>query len=205
VVSDVLPMIDAHVTPTFYRPLLDVAIGGASILVRTAVEPESVLPAVRQQVHQLDPGLVVAQPRTLEEVVGRSTSERRFTVGLFIAFAALALLLAAIGLYGVVSYGVSQRTAEIGVRIALGATSRDVRRLVMMQGLKPAVVGVVLGMVSAAWAAQLLRSLLFGVTPMDPMTFAAVPPGLLAVAAVACYLPAVRAIRLDPTTALRAE
>jgi predicted permease len=205
VVSDVLPTLESHVTPTLYRPLLDVANSGASILVRAAVEPVSVLPALRQEIHQLDAGLVVAQPRTLEEVIGRSTSERRFTMGLFVAFAALALLLAAIGLYGVVAYGVTQRTAEIGVRIALGATRRDVSRLVVMQGLKPALVGVGVGIIGATASAQLLRSLLFGVTPVDPLTFAVVPPALLVVAALACYLPAVRAIRLDPTTALRAE
>ncbi len=205
VVSDVLPTIDAHIAPTLYRPLLDVANSGASILVRTAVEPQSVIPMLRQQVHQLDPGLVVAQPRTLDEVVGRSTSERRFTLGLFVALAALAVLLAAIGLYGVVSYGVTQRTVEIGVRIALGATGANVSRLVVMQGLKPAAVGVVVGIVSAIVASQMLRGLLFGVTATDPVTFGIVPPALLTVAAVACYLPALRATRLDPTTALRAE
>jgi predicted permease len=205
IVSDVLPTLDARVAPTLYRPLLDVANSGASILVRTAVQPESVLPALRDHVHRLDPGLVVAQPRTLEDVVGRSTSERRFTMGLFVAFAALAVLLAAIGLYGVVSYGTSQRTAEIGVRIALGATSGDVGRLVMSQGLKPATFGLVIGIVGAMFASRLLRSLLFGVTPTDPATFVLVPPALLVVAAVACYLPAVRATRLDPTTALRSE
>jgi len=205
VVSDVLPTLDAHVTPTMYRPLLDVANSGAAILVRTAVAPESVLPALRQQVHQVDAGLVLSQPRTLEELVGRSTSDRRFTMGLFVAFAALAVLLAAIGLYGVVSYGVSQRTAEIGVRIALGATRADVSRLVVMQGLKPACAGVAIGLVGAAAAAQLLRTLLFGVVPTDPLTFALVPAALLAVAAVACYLPALRAARLDPTVALRTE
>jgi len=193
------------VTPTMYRPLLDVANSGAAILVRTAVAPESVLPALRQQVHQVDAGLVLSQPRTLEELVGRSTSDRRFTMGLFVAFAALAVLLAAIGLYGVVSYGVSQRTAEIGVRIALGATRADVSRLVVMQGLKPACAGVAIGLVGAAAAAQLLRTLLFGVVPTDPLTFALVPAALLAVAAVACYLPALRAARLDPTVALRTE
>jgi putative ABC transport system permease protein len=205
VVSDVLPTLEARVTPTLYRPLLDVAPGGASFLVRTAVDPRSVLTALAHEIHQLDAGLVLAQPRTLDEVVGRSTAERRFTMGLFVAFAGLAVLLAAIGLYGVVSYGISQRTTEIGVRMALGATRGDVSRLVVMQGLAPAVVGVGIGMVCAFMAAQLLRSLLFGVTPADPLTFATVPMALLVVSAIACYLPAARASRLDPTTALRAE
>jgi putative ABC transport system permease protein len=113
-------------------------------------------------------------------------------------------VLAAIGLYGVVSYAVSQRTAEIGVRMALGATRADVCRLVVMQGLRPAVAGVGVGIVAALFAVRLLRTLLFGVTPLDPLTFAIVPPALLAVAALACYVPALRAVRLNPTRALRA-
>jgi putative ABC transport system permease protein len=141
----------------------------------------------------------------MDALVGRSTADRRFTLSLFVGFAALAVLLAAIGLYGVVSYAVSQRTAEIGVRMALGATGADVSRLVVMQGLKPALAGVGIGMVAAFFAARLLRTLLFGVTPVDPLTFAIVPPALLAVAALACYVPALRAVRLDPTRALRAE
>jgi putative ABC transport system permease protein len=141
----------------------------------------------------------------MEELVGRSTSDRRFTMLLFVSFAVLALLLAAIGLYGVVSYAVSQRTTEIGIRMALGATSADVNRLVVMQGLKPALAGIAIGVVGAVFACQALRSLLFGVTPVDPLTFSLVPPALLAVAALACYLPATRAAHLDPTMALRAD
>jgi putative ABC transport system permease protein len=99
---------------------------------------------------------------------------------------------------------VSQRTAEIGVRMALGATGADVSRLVVMQGLRPALAGVGIGIVAAFFAVRLLRTLLFGVTPLDPLTFAIVPPALLAVAALACYVPALRAVRLDPTRALRA-
>jgi putative ABC transport system permease protein len=124
---------------------------------------------------------------------------------LFVAFAALALLLAAVGLYGVVAYAVSQRTAEIGIRMALGATRSDVSRLVVMQGMGPAIAGTLLGVVAAALVSRLLVGLLFGVTPMDPLTFSLVPPLLLAVSALACYLPALRATRLDPTTALRTE
>jgi predicted permease len=205
IVGDVLPSLDGTVTPTLYRPLLDVAGNGAAVVVHTAVAPQSVLAAAREEIRRLDPGLVIGQVRTMEEVVGRSTSDRRFTMLLFIAFAALAVLLAGIGLYGVVSYAVSQRTAEIGIRMALGATTTDVGQLVIMQGLKPALVGIALGLVGAGFASQLLRSLLFGVTPVDPLTFLVVPPALLAVAAVACYVPALRAIHLDPTTALRAE
>jgi putative ABC transport system permease protein len=204
-VGDVVPSLDRPIRPSLYRPLLDVAGGGASIVVHTAVEPLSVLSSIGTEVHRLDPGLPVAQPRTMDALVGRSTADRRFTLSLFVGFAALAVLLATIGLYGVVSYAVSQRTAEIGVRMALGATGADVSRLVVMQGLKPAIVGVGIGVVAAFFASRLLRTLLFGVTPVDPLTFAIVPPALLVVAALACYVPALRAVRLDPTRALRAE
>ena len=148
---------------------------------------------------------MVYQVRTLEELIGRATMDRQFTMLLFVTFAALAVLLAAVGLYGVVSYGVSQRTAEIGIRMALGATRSDVSRLVVTQGLKPAVAGITIGVVAAAFAAQVLRTLLFGVSPVDPLTFSLVPPLLFAVAALACYLPAMRASNVDPTMALRAE
>jgi putative ABC transport system permease protein len=205
VVGDVVPTLDERVRPTFYRPLLDVANNGVSILIHTAVEPAAVTASVRDEIRKLDPGLVVYGIRTMEEVVGRSTSDRRFTMLLFVSFAALAVLLAAVGLYGVVSYGVSQRTAEIGIRMALGANRTDVSRLVVMQGMKPALAGLVLGLVGAALAARLLQTLLFGVSPIDPITFALVPPLLLAIAAVACYVPALRATRVDPTIALRAE
>ena len=205
VVGDVVPSLDAKVTPTFYRPLFDVANSGVTLLVHTTADPSSVVGAVRNEVRRLDSGLVLYQIRTMEEVVGRSTSDRRFTMMLFVAFAALALLLAAVGLYGVVAYAVSQRTAEIGIRMALGATRSDVSRLVVMQGMGPAIVGTCFGVVAAGAVSRLLVGLLFGVTPMDPITFSVVPPLLLAVAALASYLPALRAARLDPTIALRTE
>src|SRR5262249_20690209 len=147
----------------------------------------------------------VYEVRTMEDLIGRSAADRRFTMLLFVAFAALAVTLAAVGLYGVVSYAASQRTAEIGIRMALGATSVDVSRLVVMEGMKPALVGVALGVAGAVAAGRLMSSLLFGVTSGDPWTFAVVPPLLLAIALAACYLPAVRATRLDPTIALRTE
>ena len=205
VVGDVLPTLDGNITPTFYRPIHDVAGNAVSLLVHTAVEPQSVAGAVRSEIRKLDPGLVMFQVRSMEELVGRSTADRRFTMLLFVAFAGLALLLATVGLYGVVSYAVSQRTTEIGIRMALGATRADVSRLIVVQGLRPAMIGITIGLVGAVFTSRILRGLLFGVTPIDPLTFAAAPPALLAVAAFACYLPAVRATRLDPTAALRAE
>ena len=124
---------------------------------------------------------------------------------LFAGFAGMALLLAGIGLYGLVSHSVSQRTAEIGIRMALGARGTDVNRMILLQGLKPALAGLMIGLAGAAFATRILQSQLFGVTPADPMTFVIVPLLLLAVAVLACVLPAIRATRLDPTAALRAE
>lgn len=205
VVSDVLPTLDRPVTPTMYRPLLDVASGGVSILLHTALEPRAVIADARRAIRELDPSLAMFRIQTMEDHVSASTSDRQLTMLLFSAFAALAVLLAAVGLYGVLSYSVAQRRTEIGIRMALGATRSSVGRLIVAQGLTPAIAGSVIGLVAAYFASRVLRTLLFGVTPTDPLTFALVPALLLGVAAVACYLPAMRAARADPTTALRAE
>jgi putative ABC transport system permease protein len=205
IVGDVRPTLQDPEAPMLYRPLLDIAGRGASILLHTNVEARSVIAAVREEIRRLDPTIPVFQMQTMDELMGRTTSERRFNMLLVTAFAGLALLLAVIGLYGVVSYAVSQRTSEIGLRLALGATDSDVRRMVLKQGLKPAISGTILGLIAAALSTGLVRSLLFGITPTDPLTFAVVPLVLLTAAALACYLPARRASRLDPTVALRAE
>ena len=191
--------------PTMYRPILDIASSSATAILHTAVEPSSLAGATRAAVREFDSNLTVFGVQTLEEGIGRSTSTRRFTMWLFAAFAGLAVLLATIGLYGVVSYVVSQRRAEIGIRVALGATNGDVSRMVMMQGVKPAFVGAALGLVVAVFLTRILKTMLFGVTPLDPLTFTVVPALLLIVAAAACYMPALRAARQDPTSALRAE
>jgi putative ABC transport system permease protein len=205
VVGDVLPALHQPITPTMYRPLLDVSNRGVSIVLHTRVDPGSVAGAVRDEIRRLDPSLAVFQVQTMDDLMARSTAGRRFNMLLVAAFAALAVLLAAIGLYGVVSHAVSQRTPEIGLRMALGATDGSVRRLMLMEGLKPAIVGMGVGLLTAAFSTGVVRSLLFGVTPTDPVTFALVPPLLLAVATLACYVPARRATQLDPTAALRGE
>jgi predicted permease len=205
IVGDVLATLDRPVAPTMYRPLLDVAGNGVSVFLHTEVEPRSLMNDARRAIRELDPGLATFRVQTMEEQVAASTTDRQFTLLLFAAFAVLAILLAAVGLYGVVSYSVSQRKTEIGIRMALGATRSDIGRLVVTQGLLPAAVGSVIGLAAAFFASRVLAALLFGVSATDPLTFAVVPALLLVVAGAACYLPAMRAARQSPTTALRAE
>jgi len=205
VVGDVVPHLDTPIQPTMYFPILDGDWHETFILLHTSGDPHSVAAAARREIHTLDHDLPVFEIRTMDEIIGRSAQNREFSVMLLGLFAALALMLAAVGLYGVLSYLVSQRAGEIGIRMALGAQSSEVRRLVLVQGMKPALAGILAGLVGAGFGTQLLRSLLFGVSPGDPLTFVAVPLVLLTVAAIACLIPATRATRIDPTMALRRE
>jgi putative ABC transport system permease protein len=176
-----------------------------SIVVRTAGAPLALLPAVREAIRQLDPTLPVADVRTLEDVATNALAQPRFTALLLTVFAALALLLAAIGLYGVISFIAARRTNEIGIRLALGARPGCLVRLVMREGIVLAAAGVGVGLMAAALATRLLEAQLFGVAPLDPLTFIAVPVLLLLVAAVAAYLPARRAAAVNPVVALTAD
>ena len=181
--------------------------GRGVLLARTASDPTSLTGPLRAAIADLDPGLAVFGVEPLTETVSRSIAERRFTMLVLGLFAAVALLLAAIGIYGVLSYTVTQRTAELGIRMALGADPGGLLRMVVGGGvaLAGAGAGVVVGL-AGAWAlTRLLESLLFGLAPTDPAVFATVALGLLAVAALASYLPARRATRIDPVTALRVE
>lgn len=205
VVGDVRATLDRNPQPQMYRPLLDVAGGSATVLLHTLVAPQSLTGAALTEIQKLDPSLAVYDVRTIEDAMGLAAADRRFILLLFTAFAALAVLLAAVGLYGVLSHAVVQRRAEIGIRMALGASGNDVGRFIVREGMKPAVAGVVLGIFAALVACRVLKSLLFGVSPVDPLTFALVPPLLLAVSLLACYLPALRATRIDPMQALRSE
>jgi putative ABC transport system permease protein len=172
------------------------------VVVRTAGDPAAFAATVRREVQALDKDQPVYSVRTMDYVVANSLGARRVSMQLFAVFAGVALLLAAIGIYGVMAYSVTQRTQEIGIRMALGAQKSDVLGLVIRQGMTLTIIGVVVGLVGAFALTRLIASLLFGVGATDPLTFVAIPLLLLFVALVACYLPARRAARLDPTIAL---
>ena len=205
IVGDVVANLDARVQPTVYVPLLDGQSDEIYIVLHTSVDPHSMVSALRTEVHRINPNLPLFQVQTMEEMLGRSASDRRFSVLLFGCFAALAALLAAVGLYGVLSYSVTQRRAEIGIRLALGAGLAHVRMQVLKQGMMPAVIGVGVGLIGALFAVQAMKTLLFQVAATDPLTFCLVPVLLLSISALACYVPAFRATRIDPTEALRSE
>jgi putative ABC transport system permease protein len=188
-----------------YLPLTQESARGLAIVVRTPAEPALMTSSVQAVVHQLDKDLPLYGVRTMDQMLDTSMARERMSMSIFVVFAAVALTLASVGLYGVVAHGVTERTHEIGVRMALGAEPHHVRRLVVRQGLSMALAGMVLGLAGAIALSRLVQGLLFGVTATDPITFAAVAAMLLGVALVACYIPAWRATRLNPTTALRAE
>jgi putative ABC transport system permease protein len=211
VVADVRQMgVDAPVKAEMYMPYRQTAdfadfFGPRDLVVRTTVAPQSIVPAVRQAVHEVDPYQPVSDVRTMDEVLGRETEQRRTGMILLTAFAALALLLSALGIYGVLSYFVVQHTQEIGVRMALGAQTSDVLRLVVGKGMRLALAGVAVGIAGALALARLMRSLLFEVNAADPLTFFAIALLLSLVALLACYVPARRATKVDPMVALRYE
>jgi putative ABC transport system permease protein len=175
------------------------------LVVRTSGDPRSIAGAVRQAVWAVDKDQPVSNVRTMNEVFAAAISRERFQMLLLALFATLALILACVGLYGVISYGVAQRTHEIGVRMALGAQSSDVLRLVIRQGMVLTVVGLVLGTIAALAATRVMTDLLYGVTATDAITFISVAALLVLVALLACYLPARRATKVDPLIALRYE
>jgi len=177
----------------------------AGIVVRTAVDPASIVPAVRQAIWSLDKGQPLARIQTMDEIVGRQLSTSSQSTALMGAFAVLALVLASLGIYGVLSYAVTQRTNEIGVRMALGATSSEILLSFGRQGLALTLTGLAIGLVLSAIASRLLTTLLYGVRPDYIPTIAAVTLILVGVAALACFVPARRASRVDPMIALRQE
>jgi ABC-type antimicrobial peptide transport system permease subunit len=189
--------------PDIYLPFID-RNSQFALAVRSTVPPSSLVAPLRAVVRSADPSIPIYQVATLDERIGSQTSQSRFTMWLMGVFAAVALSLSVIGIYGVMSYLVTQRTREIGIRLALGANSRDIRRLVVGNGARLIATGVAIGVAASFALQRLVSSLLFGVTAADAASGIAVVV-LAAVALIACYLPALKATRVDPLHALRYE
>ena len=206
VVGDIkLAALDRDIRPTVYLPHTQLAIPLMTLVVRTEMNPLSLAPSVGAVVHALDRELPLADVRTMQEVVDATLARPRTVTVLLVTFAVMALLLAAVGVYGVMAYSVAQRTQEIGVRMALGATPRSVFDLVLAQALRLVGIGVMAGLVFAAALTRLLAALLYETEPLDPATFIVTTVLLTVVAMVACYVPARRGTRIAPVQALRAD
>jgi predicted permease len=188
-----------------YMPYWHRGRAATPLVIRTVMPPTAIAGGVRAVLHQLDPELPVPQFKTMQDIVSASVAERKFQLTLVLAFAGIALVLACLGIFGVVSYTVAQRRGEMGIRLALGATAGDLRTMVVRQGLAPVLIGLGFGIAGALAMGRVLQGLLFGVKATDPWTLAGVSAILIAVAAAACYIPAMRVSRADPLTALRYE
>jgi putative ABC transport system permease protein len=176
-----------------------------SLAVRTGSDPVALAPALRQAVFAVDREQPLTSIKTMDQLLAEAVAQRRLNAALLACFAALALVMAAVGIYGVMAYSVAQRTHEIGIRLAVGAQPRDVLRLIVIHGMRLAFIGVGIGIAASLWTARLLSSFLYGVHTSDPLTFAAVALLLITVAFAACYIPARRAMRVNPIDALRYE
>jgi len=188
--------------PAMYMPTFE---SGENVVIRAHGDSAALVAAVRRELAAIDPNQPIARVRTMNEWLGRATAAPRYRAGLFVLFAGLALALSAVGIYGVMSYSVGQRTREIGVRMALGARRWNVLGLVLRQGMGLVVIGVGIGLIGAFALTRVIGSLLFDVGTRDPATFSSVGMLLAAVAFIACYIPARRATKVDPLVALRYE
>ncbi len=192
-------------TLAVYLPIYGSGADHMYFAIHTSASREALVPMLRAALSTIDPALPLSEVETLDEIVSASTASRRFSVALLSGFAVVALALALVGILGVTSYSVSRRTAEIGVRIALGASHQRVLRLMVLQGMKPVVVGIAVGLVASLALSRLIASLLFGVTARDPFTYLGVIVLLAATGMLACILPVRKALRVDVASALRAE
>jgi predicted permease len=205
VVGDTLHQVNAPVRPTMYFPQLSGSDQDGTLVIRTAGDPLLFAIPVQRQIATLDPELPVSSVLTMEQIIGNSLGDIRLMATLVLVFAALSLLLASVGLYGVLSYLATQRTTELGIRMALGAQREHVLRLMLLDGLRPALSGLGIGLVFSMAAMRMIHSFLFGVKPLDASVYGIVVLTLLAVAVLACIAPSWRASRLDPIEALRTE
>ena len=206
VITDVKQQgLDSVAKPEVYFPYMQVPASSMSLVVRTTSNPLNSVAAVKGQIQTIDRDLPIDDAKTMQQLLAESVSGRRFNMLLLTVFASVALILALVGIYGVMSYTVTQRTHEIGVRVAIGAQPRDVFRMVMGQGMLLAIIGVACGLVGAVALTRLMTSMLFGVEPNDPATFVTIALLLIGVAVIACYIPGRRATKVDPLVALRYE
>jgi putative ABC transport system permease protein len=190
----------------YYGPLSQTSyFSGSSFLVRTAFDPRAIIGAVEKQVWSVDKNAAISEPRTMDQVMRATVAEPRFRTLLLGSFGLLGLVLALVGVYGVISFAVTQRTHEIGIRMALGAQSSDLLRMVIGEGMLLAAAGIAAGALGALSLGRVLQSMLFEVKPTDPATFIGVALALAAAALAACYIPARRAAKVDPVVALRHE
>jgi ABC-type antimicrobial peptide transport system permease subunit len=187
---------------TIYAPFEQMTDKAMALAVRTTMDTQAVVKAVKQAIWSVDPSQPVFQIRSMHDYISLAETAPRISMTLLLVFAGISVLLAALGIHGVVSYGVAERAREFGIRMALGSTPAQVKALVIRNGLKLALVGLLAGMAGAATLASALRALLFGVAPLDPLVMAAVAALLLTVALIANYVPARRATRIDPMRAL---
>ena len=206
VVGDVLPTtFDSDPRPEIFVPMSQSGTGSVTFVARVVGNPRALVPAMRERIWAVDPGQSIYHAAAVEDMVAATLVERRFNLTVVTALSLVALLLASLGVYGLISFDTSRRTHEIGVRMALGARRRDVLAMIVARGVRAALPGVVAGLAGAAAAAQLLRGMLYGVAPVDPLTFVAIAGGMLAIAALAAYFPARRAAAIDPMQAIRRE
>jgi putative ABC transport system permease protein len=205
VAQDVTFHLGANPGPAVYRPLAQQSSEWLTLVVHTKGDPKAQIAAARSVVQAIDDNLPAQEIKTLEEIVGLQFWPARMLAGLLTVLGSVGLLLASVGVYGVMSYAVAQRTREIGVRIALGARSRDVLKLIVKQGVALTLAGAAIGLALSFASTRLIASMLYGVNAIDPITFIFVPSFLVGVAVVACYLPARRGTKVDPILVLRGK
>jgi ABC-type antimicrobial peptide transport system permease subunit len=197
--------LDTDPRPEFFLPLLQSPYGSMTYVVSTSGPPQALLPGIKQAIWAVNKNLPFSSIGTMDELLTRSTEDRRFTVVLLSTFATIALIMAGIGVYGMISFSAKQRNHEIGVRLALGASRRGIVRMVVGEGMRLTLLGVVVGLGGGVMLTRFIGALLFAVRTTDPLTFSTVPLVFVAIALVASYVPAHRATKVDPAIALRAE